>query len=189
MAGSAWGHPKGTALEACRKQGCGQGAPVQGEQSRGPGPHRTCADSLLSATLGSSLSSASALQRLASRSESGGRGGQPPLTHFLCPRAHQPPRVHALIHTFTHSCIGPVVHSSLSIHPHVQSVPYSFVTPHSRQSLLTHSCTFSLARTRSLLTRSCTPSPSRNCPQPAPRSLCSGCHGALCHEADVERRS
>ena len=161
MAGSAWGHPKGTALEACRKQGCGQGAPVQGEQSRGPDPHRTCADSLLSATLGSSLSSASALQRLASRSESGGRGGQPPLTHFLCPRAHQPPRVHALIHTFPHSCIGPVVHSSLT-HSSARSVsplfirhsPLTPVTPHSLVHL--QSCTHSFSPHSLLHTQSFT---------------------------------
>ena len=167
MAGRAWGHPKGTALEACRKQGCGQGSPVRGEQSQGPGPHRTCADSLLSATLGSSLSSTSALQRLDSRSESRERGGQPPLTRYLCPRAHQPPHVHALFHAFIHSCISPVVHSSLT-HSSAHSVsplfihhsPLTPVTPHSLMHL--QSCTHAFSSHSLPHTQSFTePSPAR----------------------------
>lgn len=103
-----------------------------------PGPHRTCADSLLSATLGSSLSSASVLQRLGSRSESGGCR-QPSLTqlpvHSLTLLTSPPAlHVHSFIHAFVHSCMFPVVHSSL-IHSSTRSVTPSFI----RHSPLTHS--------------------------------------------------
>lgn len=111
------------------------------EPSWTPGPHRTCADSLLSATLGSSLSSASVLQRLGSRSESRGCR-QPSLTqppvHSLTLLTSSPAlHVHSFIHAFVHSCICPVIHSSL-IHSSTRSVTPSFI----RHSPLMHSPPF-----------------------------------------------
>lgn len=72
MAGSARGHP-GTALGGLWGAAVGPGC-SRPRSRAGPSPHRTCADSLLSATL-SSLEPASALQRLGSRSKRGTRAG------------------------------------------------------------------------------------------------------------------